>query len=81
MTLRAASLGCGVPVTDTSGSLKLLHALLFAAHSIFFLLRMTTRALRLVPWGLDDTTIVIAWVCQTDVYDCQQAYTVTDIKF
>ncbi|KAI7788579.1 CFEM domain-containing protein [Diaporthe eres] len=62
LTLRAASLGCGVPVTDSSGSLKLLHALLFVAHSIFFFLRMTTRALRLVPWGLDDTTIVIAWV-------------------
>lgn len=62
MTLREASLGCGVPVTDKGGNLKLLHALLFVAHSIFFFLRMTTRALRLVPWGLDDTTIAIAWV-------------------
>ncbi|POS73219.1 CFEM domain-containing protein [Diaporthe helianthi] len=62
LTLREASLGCGVPVTDRGGSLKLLHALLFVAHSIFFFLRMTTRALRLIPWGLDDTTIVIAWV-------------------
>lgn len=63
VTLREASMGCGVPVTDRGGSLKLLHALLFVAHSIFFFLRMTTRALRLVPWGKDDTTIVIAWVC------------------
>lgn len=62
LTLREASLGCGVPVTDTGGNLKLLHALLFVAHSMFFFLRMTTRALRLAPWGLDDTTIVIAWV-------------------
>ncbi|KAI7782216.1 hypothetical protein LA080_013761 [Diaporthe eres] len=58
-TQRVTSLGCGVTYNDTTGSLKLLHYLLFASQTIFFILRMASRALKLAPWDLDDTTIVV----------------------
>lgn len=62
-TQRVTSLGCGVTYDDTSGSLLLLHYLCFASQTICFILRMVSRAARLAPWGLDDTTIVISWAC------------------
>lgn len=62
-TQKVTSLGCGVTFDDTTGRLKLLHYLLFVLQTIFFILRMISRAVRLAPWGLDDTTIVISWAC------------------
>lgn len=56
-------MGCGVTYNDTSGSLLLLHYLLFASQTTCFILRMVSRALRLAPWGPDDTTIVVSWAC------------------
>lgn len=55
---------CGLPEPDPKNSLIAITVVLIALQTIFFVLRMFCRWVRIAPWGWDDTTIVIAFVGQ-----------------
>lgn len=53
---------CGLPETDPKDSLLAITIVLTTLQTIFFSLRMLCRAVRIAPWGWDDTTIVPGFV-------------------
>lgn len=59
---RITAVNCDLPVVDRSSEVVVLQVLITLIQDVFFLLRMLSKALKLSPWGADDTTIVIAWV-------------------
>lgn len=58
---------CGIPETNHDASVIAQTLVHFFLQTIFFGLRMLCRAVRIAPWGWDDTTIVIAYVSATRV--------------
>lgn len=53
---------CDDPGTDNSSFLIGLQTFLLVIVVVAFALRMVCRALRIAPWGHDDSTIVVAFV-------------------
>lgn len=53
---------CGRREPDPKNSLIAITVVLIALQTIFFVLRMLCRIVRIAPWGWDDTTIVMAFV-------------------
>lgn len=58
----ATTHACGLPEPNQDATLLALYVVLFGFQTVFFVLRMLNRAVRMAPWGLDDTTIVIPFV-------------------
>lgn len=58
----ATSNACGLPEPNQDATLLALEVVLFGLQTMFFILRMLNRAVRMAPWGMDDTTITIAFV-------------------
>ncbi|KAG8163925.1 hypothetical protein KVR01_005843 [Diaporthe batatas] len=53
---------CGLPVRNETIIINVLRYILFFVGLLFFAMRLASRALRLAPWGHDDTTIVMSGV-------------------
>lgn len=53
---------CGQPEPTQDETLLIVTILVITLQTIFFVLRMLCRAVRIAPWGADDTSIVIAFV-------------------
>lgn len=53
---------CGLPEPNHDATLVAITVVLITLQTIFFALRMLCRAVRIAPWGWDDTTIVLAFV-------------------
>lgn len=53
---------CGLPVMNETITINVLRYFLFFVGLLFFAMRLASRALRLAPWGHDDTTIVMSGV-------------------
>ncbi|KAJ0104205.1 CFEM domain-containing protein [Diaporthe amygdali] len=51
---------CGLPVRNQTVTINVLRYVLFLLGLFFFAMRLASRAMRLAPWGHDDTTIVIS---------------------
>lgn len=54
--------GCGFPVHNRDSSLTATIIVLSVIPSLLFILRMLSRAVKIAPWGWDDSTIVVAYV-------------------
>lgn len=63
-TQAATKFGCGVVPTQNFGSFMVPEIIVFVSSTLFFLLRLGNRFSRMAPWGWDDTTCAIAWVCR-----------------
>lgn len=59
---RITAANCQLPIADRSGEVVLLQILTTIIQDTFFIMRIISKALKLSPWGADDTTIVMAWV-------------------
>lgn len=62
VTQNATQTLCGYEPSNEDRTIIALTVVLFSLQTIFFALRMLCRAVRIAPWGKDDTTIVIAFV-------------------
>lgn len=68
--------GCGFPEPNQDTSIIVVTAVVLSLQTIVFGLRMLCRAVRIAPWGWDDTTIVVAFVsaCSSSTPGCFQPY-------
>ncbi|KAJ4414490.1 hypothetical protein N0V82_007887 [Gnomoniopsis sp. IMI 355080] len=56
---------CGQPEPTKDETLLIVTAFVISLQTIFFALRMLCRAVRIAPWGWDDTSIVVAFALTT----------------
>ncbi|UQC77188.1 CFEM domain-containing protein [Colletotrichum lupini] len=59
---------CGDAPAQQDTVMAWFRAVLFALPTFFIIVRMVNKFLKLSPWGWDDTTIVIAYVCYAEIH-------------
>ncbi|KAJ4393561.1 hypothetical protein N0V93_002773 [Gnomoniopsis smithogilvyi] len=59
------SLHCGLPEANEVYTFTVITGVIISLQTVFFVLRMLCRAVRIAPWGWDDTTIVVAFIFTT----------------
>ncbi|KAH8751071.1 hypothetical protein F5883DRAFT_608593 [Diaporthe sp. PMI_573] len=59
---RITATNCNLPAIDRGPIVTLLQIVVTIIQDVFFFFRITSRILKLAPWGPDDTTIVIAFI-------------------
>ncbi|KAL0942488.1 CFEM domain-containing protein [Colletotrichum truncatum] len=52
---------CGMPMADHRNEARATSLALFVLATVFFVLRIVVKTLRIAPWGTDDTLLVIAY--------------------
>ncbi|KAG8170013.1 hypothetical protein KVR01_000758 [Diaporthe batatas] len=63
---------CDNPTAPRLKSVSIAFLVLFGAQTVFFLMRMLTRALKLSTWGMDDTTLIVAFLATIGVITGRQ---------
>lgn len=63
---------CEHPEPPHLNSISTAFLVLFGIQTVFFILRMLTRALKLSKWGWDDATIIVAFVATIGVITGRQ---------
>lgn len=69
---------CGLPTSNHDRFIFIFNWTIFSVQTVVFALRMLCRLVRIAPWGVDDLTIVFAYVRYTspleDTFPLRSSY-------